>query len=280
MKLFRKLIAVLFLIPISLLCVAQVKVMTYNIRFNNPNDGDNWWENRKGEVVQLLDYYSPEIIGIQEGLHSQVEYIDKKMPNYNYVGVGRDDGIKKGEYTAVYFDTTQIILVKTKTFWLSETPDKVSIGWDASMERISTYAIFRIKKTGEVLHVFNCHYDHIGELARVNSSQLIMNKIKEFKLDEEKVIVMGDFNSGPDSEPIQILKKQMDDGAKISLKPLYGPHGTFNSFGKNITPIRRIDYIFTKKLQVKRYRHIDDKRINGLWFSDHLPVMAEIILDD
>ncbi len=266
-----------FLLPLGI--KAQTNVMTFNIRYDNPNDGENQWNNRKVEVLDLLNYYSPEIFGIQEGLSHQVEYIDNKLSNYNYVGVGRDDGKTKGEYTAIYFDTDKVKLLKTETFWLSDTPDKISVGWDASMERICTYAKFKLKKDGVIMHVFNCHYDHIGNVARKKSSQLISDKIKENGLDKDKVIVMGDFNSEPQSEPIKTLSNLLKDGAEIASKPLYGSLGTFNSFKKDIIPTKRIDFIFTLNLKVNSYRHIDDKRKNGFCVSDHLPVLIEIKWD-
>jgi len=265
-------IMTLFLLP--LVMIAQTKVMTFNIRYDNPNDGENKWDDRKEEVIELLNYYAPEILGIQEGLHHQVKYMDEQLTQYAYVGVGRDDGLQKGEYTAIYFDTLKVKLLDTETFWLSDTPDKISVGWDASMERICTYAKLQLKTSKQIIHVFNAHYDHMGVKARINSSKLICKKIKS--LDKVKVIVMGDLNSYPKSDAIKILSKKLDDGAQVSKKPLYGSLGTFNAFKKDMIPNNRIDYIFTKNLSINSYRHIDDKRNNGLCVSDHLPVIIEM----
>jgi len=144
------------------------------------------------------------------------------------------------------------------------------------MERICTYGEFINKKTKEYLVIFNNHFDHIGIEARKMSAKLIVEKIHEYELTKMAVIVMGDFNSEPLSEPIKILKKELDDGLEISEKAFYGPKGTFNGFDNNMVPKRRIDYIFTKNIKVIRYRHIDDRRNNNLCISDHLPVIVEI----
>ena len=255
---------------------AQLKVMTFKIRYDNPNDGDDTWNLRKTEVVNLLSYYSPEIVGIQEGLNHQVEYINQKLVNYKYVGVGRDDGKENGEYAAIFYDTNKFELLKTFTFWLSETPYKISVSWDASMERICTYGVLKCNDTKDTIHVFNCHYDHKGKLARVKSSELILSKISELGLSDKKVIVMGDLNVLPQSKPIQALTNVLEDGANTSTKAFYGPKGTFNSFDSCKSSNSRIDYIFTENLNVFSYRHIDDKRINGRCISDHLPVLIEL----
>lgn len=255
---------------------AQKSIMTYNIRYNNPGDKENWWENRKQEVADLIQHYNPDILGIQEGLHDQVIYLDDALKNYDFVGVGRDDGKQKGEYAAIFFSKKNLELVKTKTYWLSETPDRISVGWDASMERIVTYAKFKDKGTKKITHVFNCHYDHIGKLARENSSKLVLELIKKMGIANERVAVIGDLNSRPEESPIQILKTQLQDGYEISVASAYGPVGTFNGFNPNEKLTRRIDYILTKNLKVETFRTIDDRRKNGLYPSDHLPVVVTL----
>lgn len=254
----------------------QNSIMTYNIRYNNPNDKENWWENRKQDVAALIQYYKPDILGIQEGLHGQVKYLDGTLKNYAFVGVGRDDGKEKGEYAAIFYNDQNLELLKTKTHWLSETPDKISVGWDASMERIVTYAKFKDKNTNKIIHVFNCHYDHIGKLARENSSKLVLGLIKAMGIANERIAVIGDLNSHPEESPIQILKTQLEDGFENSSLSTYGPIGTFNGFNPNENLTRRIDYILTKNLKVNTFRTIDDRRKNGLYPSDHLPVLITL----
>ncbi len=260
---------------------AQTKVMTFNIRYDTPNDGDNWWENRKTGVVEMIDYYHPEIVGVQEALIQQLSYLNDHLAAYNYVGVGRDDGKEKGEFSAILFDTTKLDLVETQTFWLSPTPDTVSVGWDAAMERICTYGVFLRRDLKDTLFVFNCHYDHIGEIARRMSSLLILDKIKEFGLSDKQVVVMGDLNSEPEEKPIRVFREELKDAHEISEQPPYGPEGTFNGFEIDSIVSRRIDYVLTKNLNVTSYRHVDDRRRNNLYLSDHLPVMVEVsVLSD
>ena len=150
----------------------------------------------------------------------------------------------------------------------------VSIGWDAALERICTYCLFVSKYSGEKFLVFNTHFDHNGSVARNKSSELILNKIKEVNKSSLPVVLMGDFNSTPESEPIKIIEKDMMDGLRISSKHLHGPQGTFNGFDKSNPVSKRIDYIFTKDFQVLYYRHINDRLENNNHISDHLPVMA------
>ncbi len=254
----------------------SLTVMTYNIRYDNPNDKENWWQHRKTDVAQLIDYYHPDIVGTQEGLIHQLDYINEHTTHYTYIGVGRDDGQKKGEFTAIFYDTRKLEILEDKTFWLSTTPDQISVGWDASMERICTYAKFRILESKVVIHVFNTHFDHIGPKAREESARLLLSKIEEFGLQNEKVVVMGDLNSEPKNLPITLLSAELSDGLKYAEKKFYGPIGTSNQFDISHIPNKRIDYIFTKNFITKEYRHIDDRRTNNLWVSDHLPVLSII----
>ena len=251
-------------------------LISYNIRYDNNWDVENSWSLRKNRICQLLNDYNPSIFGIQEGLLNQVGFIDSVLIKYDYVGVGRDDGKMKGEFCAIYFDTTRYKIRNNSTFWLSETPDVVSVGWDAALERICTYGLFEDKNSGEEFWVFNTHFDHLGVIARKKSSALILKKIKEINTQYLPVILMGDFNSIPDSEPIKILKNDLIDALQISLDNLKGPQGTFNDFDEMLPIDNRIDYIFTKNVKVLSYRHIDDRLNNNRYISDHLPVMIEM----
>jgi len=252
-------------------------LISYNIRYDNNWDVENSWSLRKNSIRQLLNDYNPSIFGIQEGLLNQVDFIDSALIKYDYVGVGRDDGKMEGEFCAIYFDTTRYKIRNNSTFWLSETPDVVSVGWDAALERICTYGLFENKTSGEEFWVFNTHFDHLGVIARKKSSALILKKIKEINTQSLPVILMGDFNSIPDSDPIKILKNDLIDALQISLENLEGPQGTFNGFDMMLPIDNRIDYIFTKNVKVLSYRHIDDRLNNNRHISDHLPVMIEIL---
>ena len=251
-------------------------IVSYNIRYDNNWDIENSWEIRRSNIIQMLIKYSPSIIGIQEGLLNQVQYIDSSLINYDYVGVGRDDGKNKGEFCAIYFDTTRYVLLKNSTFWLSETPDTISVGWDAALERICTYGLFKDRITKKEFWVFNTHFDHMGSIAREKSSGLILKRIKKINRQSLPVILMGDFNSIPNSPPVKEIITELSDALQISKEKLHGPRGTFNGFNEDLPIEKRIDYIFTKKSTVLSYRHINDRLENNRHISDHLPVMIKI----
>ena len=251
-------------------------IVSYNIRYDNNWDIENSWEIRRSNIIQMLIKYSPSILGIQEGLLTQVQYIDSSLINYDFVGVGRDDGKDKGEFCAIYFDTTRYVLLKNSTFWLSETPDTISVGWDAALERICTYGLFKDRITKKEFWVFNTHFDHIGIIAREKSSRLILKRIKKINRQSLPVILMGDFNSIPNSPPVKEIITELSDALQLSTEKLHGPRGTFNGFNEDLPIEKRIDYIFTKKLKVLSYRHINDRLENNRHISDHLPVMIKI----
>ena len=278
MKIFYQFILSIFILFIisSNIYSQPHSIISYNIRYDNNWDVENSWKMRRSKISQILIQYSPSIIGIQEGLLNQVQYIDSSLINYDYVGVGRDDGIDKGEFCAIYFDTTRYVLLNNSTFWLSETPDTISIGWDAALERICTYGLFKNRITKEEFWVFNTHFDHIGVIAREKSSELILKRIKKINRQSLPVILMGDFNSLPNSPPVKEIKTELSDGLQISMEKLQGPRGTFNGFNEGLPIEKRIDYIFTNNLKVLSYAHINDRLNNNRHISDHLPVMIKI----
>jgi len=251
-------------------------IISYNIRYDNTWDVENSWTIRKNKISQILIQYSPSIIGIQEGLLNQVQYIDSCLINYEYVGIGREDGKEQGEFCAIYFDTTRYSVLNHSTFWLSETPDTISVGWDAALERICTYGLFKDRQTAEEFWVFNTHFDHMGARAREQSSGLILKMINKINLRSLPIILMGDFNSIPDSPPVNKIKTDLSDALQISLEELQGPRGTFNGFDADLPIEKRIDYIFTGNFKVLSYIHINDRLNNNRHISDHLPVMVKI----
>lgn len=254
----------------------QISIMTYNIRFDNPNDEQNTWESRKDFMIDQLKFYKPSIVGTQEGLLHQIQYIDNKFPDYKYFGVGRDNGKEKGEFCAVFYDSTEYHLLEDSTFWLSETPEKPSVGWDAALERICTWGLFEHKATSEKFWVFNAHLDHIGEKARQNSIRLIMEKINVMNDAELPVILMGDFNLEPESKPIKELNKEFQDSKRHSKIVSFGPEGTYNGFNYHEAASRRIDYIFVSPgVKIIKYGVLSDA-IEGKYPSDHFPVYVTI----
>lgn len=250
-------------------------LMTFNIRYDYPTKNENHWTHRKQDMINFIKNYKPDILGIQEGAKRTVTDLNKFFPKYQYVGTGVD-GKTDGEFTAIFYNASKYRVINDNTFWLSETPDKPSIGWDAGLIRICTYGVFVNKKSRDTLHVFNAHFDHKGRQAKIKSAELIMNKIIEFKISQKNIVVMGDLNSRLTDKNIKNLNKVLDNASEITKTPFTGPKGTFNFFNKTYKPSIQIDYIFTKNLKVMSYKHLDDKRKNGLWLSDHLPILIEI----
>lgn len=254
----------------------DLKVMTYNIRLSLESDKENAWDNRKEDALALMSYYHPDYFGVQEAVPQQMVDIKTSLKDYNYVGVGRDDGKNQGEYSAIFYDKNKLEVLKSGTFWLSETPEKPSKGWDAAYNRVCTYALFKLKKSGKKFYAFNVHFDHVGDVARVNSSKLILEKIKELNPENLPLTLTGDFNLTDDTEPIKIISQSLDNAYYHSKKPHYGPKGTFTAFDINTVPKERIDYIFVKGFDTETIRTINDRRENLLYPSDHFPILAKI----
>lgn len=268
--------SIVFLMLFALGFSQDLTVMSFNIRLNVASDKENAWPERKQDVSDLLTYYHPDYFGVQEALPEQMKDIKSGLKNYDYIGVGRDDGKEKGEFSAIFYDTNRLDVVKSGTFWLSETPEKPSKGWDAALNRICTYAIFKDKKSKKKFLAMNIHFDHIGNVARVKSSELILKKIKELNPENLPVTLSGDFNLTDDTEPVKILSQNMKDTFYHSETKHYGPVGTFTAFNVNESPKERIDYIFTKDFKIKSHRHINDRRENLLYPSDHFPVIVNL----
>ena len=271
-----KSILCVILLGLSIQLVGQVDVMTYNIRYDNPEDGPNWWEHRKAEIADFFQYYQSDIFGLQEALPHQTEYIDTQLENYAFFGYGRDGLDTQSEAAPIFYDSTRFDLIRSEVFWLSNTPTTISKGWDAALNRVVTYCSFRNRVTEESIHIFNAHFDHRGEIARQRSADLILRIIQRLGIQRKPLIVMGDFNCPPGSIPYEVLNSFLDDGMDVARQGLYGPIGTWNGFDPNMEMTNRIDYIFIKGMEVSTYRHIDDRRKNNLHLSDHLPVLIQI----
>lgn len=255
----------------------ELKVMTYNIRYANETDGENSWSKRKDFLADQIKFYAPDAFGVQEAKQVQMEFLDGKLSNYDFVGVGRDDGKTGGEYSAIFYNTDKLEVLKHDTFWLSETPEKPSKGWDAAYPRICTYAEFRDKETGKKFWYFNTHFDHVGEVARRKSAKLIWEKIQELKTNDAPAILSGDFNLEPETESIQFLSSKMKDSKEASRGVVFGPSGTFNGYKFEEPVTRRIDYIFVSEdgFKVNKYAVLSDSK-DLKYASDHLPVYVEL----
>jgi endonuclease/exonuclease/phosphatase family metal-dependent hydrolase len=221
-------------------------IMSFNIRYDDSTDGLKSWDVRRGIVLDIINKYKPGILGLQEALKQQVEYISEFTNSYAWVGVGRTDGKTKGEYCPIFYNTLWYCLIESGTFWLSETPEIAgSKSWDAAIERIVTWARFRLNDDFS-LYIFNTHLDHIGKVSRLKSADLILNRINEIAGDNP-VLLMGDFNvTEDDSVYFKItnseVRKFFNAEETTKKKPLISA-ATFNAFG-NENESKTIDYIF------------------------------------
>lgn len=277
MTVFNRVIILLLLAGMCTSCTT-LSVMTYNIRYDNPNDGINSWEkaNRKEKVAQMIKKYNPDILAVQEALHPQVEYLRQAL-NYAVVGVGRDDGKTKGEYAAIFYNDKKFKKIDEGHFWLSQTPERPSLGWDATCcNRIATWV--HLTRNGKHFYVFNTHLDHEGKMAQRQSATLILGKIQEIA-QGTPVVLMGDFNIPPAHPAIQEIKNKLTDGYSVFKNKKNLPSGTFNAF-KTEEPLKgKIDYIFITQPEIEFSSYtIDTAKIKGLYPSDHLPIYAELKL--
>jgi endonuclease/exonuclease/phosphatase family metal-dependent hydrolase len=274
----KQLLTIILLFIAFLLKAQEINVITYNIRYNTPNDSINAWPNRCNMVCGLLRFHEAGIFGLQEALIGQINDIKKQLPQMKYIGVGRDDGKEAGEFSPIFFDSIKFKLINKGWFWLSETPEKPGYGWDAHFNRICTWVKLKPKKGTPFLYL-NTHLDHQGDIARAESAKLIMKKIDELNSKHFPVILSGDFNLTPEAAPIQYIKQHLKDCREISMELPYGPDGTFNNFDFNSKLPDRIDYIFVnEKVTVLKYAVLTDSKENR-YPSDHLPVMVKLRLN-
>ncbi len=252
-------------------------VATYNLRYNNPGDGPNAWPARKDAVMALVRYHEFDVFGTQEGLAGQIADL-AQMAEFDHVGVGRDDGRQAGEHSAIFFRKSRFALLGKGDFWLSETPDRPSFGWDATCcHRLASWARLRDRTNNRVFYVFSVHFDHEGEQARRASADLVLRKIAEIARGAPAICV-GDFNSTPETVQIQAMAKTMRDAREASQSPPYGPVGTFNAFRLDAAMQDRIDYIFVDRhAEVLKYAVLSDS-VDRRYPSDHHPVVARVVL--
>ncbi len=254
--------------------------MTYNLRYDTPDDEINQWPNRIAKVVTLISKYDPDLIGVQEALQHQINDVQNVLSQYAYVGVGRDDGKQKGEYSAILYKKDRFEIITQNTIWLSETPDVPgSKSWDAAITRIVTVVTFRDKKTNKEFYNLNTHFDHIGKEARKNSVLLLHKFLVTEGLSKSHipVLISGDFNSEPNEEPYKMMiaksSRQLFDS-----KPFSSTTGTFCGFEVGAMHCRVIDYIFhTVEWEVEKYQVIQDNDGKN-YPSDHLPVLVKFLL--
>lgn len=268
----------MWLWAIGAIAQEPIELITYNIRMNTPADGEHAWPNRKDNVAALFRFHRADIFCVQEALPEQIDDLQAAFPDFTYEGVGRDDGKREGEFSAVFYNHNCFNKLQGSTFWLSETPGECSFGWDAVCRRVCTWVKLERTGTGEIFYVFNTHFDHKGMEARKESAKLILEKIEEIAGQEKAVILCGDFNLPPSSEPIALIKGSLLDAFKVSEQPPYGSVATFHGFTYDDPPQQRIDYVFVSgEVKVLRYGGLTDSKDRS-FFSDHLPVLVTIQL--
>ncbi|WP_197052680.1 endonuclease/exonuclease/phosphatase family protein [Psychroserpens sp. Hel_I_66] len=254
----------------------NLKVMTYNMRLDVASDGENAWPNRKDFFTSQVLFLEPDILGVQEARPNQIEDLNASLKNYKFIGTGRD-GEKKGEYSAIYYNSEKIKVEQENTFWLSQTPNEMSQGWDAAYPRICTYGLFTVLENNQKIWVFNTHLDHQGAEAQKEGMKLILEKIQSVNTNDFPVVITGDFNVEPNSEVIAYTTNSFHDTKNLAAIT-FGSEGTFNGFKYNEPATRRIDYILLSKstnLSVKKYA-VFSSAVDFKYPSDHFPVFVEL----
>lgn len=255
-----------------------LRVMTYNIRYNNPGDGPSAWPERRDEVAALIRFVDPDVLGLQEALRGQIDDLERLLPDYAWIGVGRNDGADDGEFTPIFYRRDRIDVSESGTFWLSETPDVVgSKGWDAALPRIATWiSASRRGEAGraEEFIFVNTHFDHIGQAARRNSATLIADTVAAMANDRMSIVV-GDFNADPQSEPYQVMASRFDDAREVAADN-FGSSNTFYGFLVADTAGVSIDHIFVDRGVVVVRTAVLSEQQGGRYLSDHLPVVADV----
>ena len=263
-------------------------VISFNIRYDNPGDGKNAWPNRKQLVANLVQFHRADLLGVQEALKGQLDDLSQLLPEFGWLGVGRDDGKEKGEYSAIFYRKDRFEILQQGTFWLSESPEQPgSVGWDAAITRLVTWAKFRDRSGQKSFFLFNTHFDHVGEQARQESAKLLLQRIQSLA-PSLPVIVTGDFNAAASSATYRILVGSsahqttsqpalLANAREVSSLPHYGPDWTYHDFGRAVARTG-IDHILVNRLiKVLRHGSIADPE-GGPYASDHLAVLAEVLL--
>lgn len=257
----------------------SLRIASYNIRYNNPDDGEHAWPFRKDRVISTVRFNGAHLVGMQEVLKNQMDDLSRDMSEYEWIGVGRDDGKEAGEYAPIFYRPDRLEVLESGTFWLSKNPDiPGSKDWDAALTRISTWAHFRDLATDSSFYHFNTHFDHRGELARERSAELIAHRAVRMA-GTAPILVTGDFNFVETTAGYRALTAAFKDAFYATEEPHHGPSGTFSGFEVGATSLdRRIDYIFVQNdVRVLQHAILSDNW-DGAYSSDHLAVIATVQL--
>lgn len=284
MKIFHPLAAAMVLAASSALSAAagDVRVMSFNVRYDNSGDGANGWAARSTRVAALIDSVDADIVGTQEVLHHQFADLKKALPGYAVVGCGREDGKEQGEYAALWYKSDRFDCLDCGNFWLSATPDVAgSMGWDGACVRMASWALLRDKTTGEKVVALNTHLDHVGVEARHRGVELIKERLAKLA-PGVPAVVTGDFNSGPESAPVLYITDPQSKGHRVDSRTIAskteGPAWTFHDFGRQPVAKREIiDFVFVSPgTKVKDYIIIDTTPGAPATCSDHCPVVTDL----
>ena len=253
----------------------DLKVMSYNIRLGTAKDGTNSWEYRYPATALMLKDQMPDVFGVQEAFDFQVKFIEENFKDYDCVGVGRDNGKSEGEHMSIFWNKKNVKMLKWGTFWLSETPEKPSKGWDAACKRTATWALMKDKKTGKHFYYVNTHLDHRGSEARRQGLNLIVSRIDEINQKGYPMVLTGDFNMKPDDAALTGLEQRMQSARKIA--PKTDNHATLNLWGKGKADMV-IDYIYVSGFSAcPEYHTVNEKYGQWKYISDHYPIYAKLI---
>lgn len=245
----------------------EIKVMSFNVLVSQ-NDNVNNWGQRKVAALNMLNEEKPTILGLQEATLPQVNYLAENLPQYGWVGVGREDGLNSGEFMAIFYLKDEIELLDSGTFWLSETPDEPSMGWDAACKRTCTWTKLKMKKTGTEFAYLNTHLDHVGKQAQRNGLALMVERCAQIVPKGMTAFVTADFNATTDDPIFEPLKADMLDARETA--PETDRRGTFNGFDNLQNVV--IDHIFYRGAEAKTFRVLD-KFYGAPYISDHYPVV-------
>jgi endonuclease/exonuclease/phosphatase family metal-dependent hydrolase len=263
-----------------------LRVVSFNIRYLNSHDGVNHWKHRRNMMAAFFPFHHVDVAGLQEVLRSQIGDLEERLREFGWVGVGRNNGKDEGEFTPIIYRKSRIEILNSGHFWLSENPEDVgSVGWDAAMTRMVTWARFKEKSSGRTFTLFNTHFDHMGKAARIESAKLLRSKCKELSADVP-FLITGDFNCREESEPYRAMLADgpeedvgtVKDARYASKTPHYGPLSTWNGF-QAIDAGKKIDFIFVGK-GISTWRHgVLVDRFDDRFLSDHFPVVADVTIE-
>ena len=280
MKKFFYTLAIAAFALMSIACnrTSEIKVMSYNIRLSSGTikaDSIYHWEHRKQASLNLMHEENPTVFGLQEACPDQMDYMVENLPEYGYIGVGRDDGKRKGEFMSIFYKKEEVEFIDGGTFWLSETPDEVSKGWDAACFRTCTWAILKKKDTGKKFVYMNTHLDHMGKVAREESIKLIVERAEKLTGGKLPVFITADFNSPTSNAIFKPMQEAMLD-ARVEA-PVTDDRGTLNCWGTT-PPGVVIDHVFYRGAEAQKFEVLRDKDYGEPYVSDHYPVMLTAIL--